>query len=138
MISHTCLIAPTGVPVDVMTHCVAKGEPPFGDSRLLPAGQLVVVADEVVVPTIVVEMPTPETVAIKTAADSTTARGRNLFECKSFIRRTVTSAGYLYPSATTRESNIIVINPFDRDALDLRRRSRHARIRAKSARTLIT
>jgi hypothetical protein len=110
MMSHTCLIAPTGVPVEVMTHCVSKGEPPLGDSRLLPAGQLVVVADEVAVPTNVVEIPTPETVAIKTAASSTTARGRNFIECKSFIRRTVETQGYPNPSGVRRTCNSFVMS----------------------------
>src|ERR1700723_3439641 len=110
MMSHTCLIAPTGVPVEVITHCVSKGEPPLGDSRLLPAGQLVVVADEVAVPTNVVEKPTPETEAIKTAASSTTARGRNFIECKSFIRRTVERQGYPKPSGGRRMCNSFVMS----------------------------
>ena len=39
MISHTCFTPPTGVPVDLMTHCAAP--PPIGACRDDPAGQLV-------------------------------------------------------------------------------------------------
>ena len=39
MISQTCLMAPTGVPVAVMTHW-APPPPVEGASRLLPAGQV--------------------------------------------------------------------------------------------------
>ena len=85
MISYTCLIAPTGVPVEVITHCTPPEEPPCEVCKLLPAGQVVGVADDGVVPTKAVEIPTPETVAIITATSATTVRRRYFVECKSFI-----------------------------------------------------
>jgi hypothetical protein len=70
MISQTCLIAPTGVPVDVMTHCAWPFDPPWGTCNELPAGQLVLggAADDAVVPTIAVETPTPESAIVAIAA----------------------------------------------------------------------
>ena len=41
MISQTCLIAPTGVPVDVITHWSCPLVPPVGCSSSLPIGQVV-------------------------------------------------------------------------------------------------
>ena len=41
MISQTCLIPPTGVPVEVMTHCAWLLEPPLGNCNEAPAGQVV-------------------------------------------------------------------------------------------------
>src|ERR1700722_4052631 len=40
MISHTCLTPPTGVPVEVITHCAWLLEPPLGTCSELPAGQV--------------------------------------------------------------------------------------------------
>ena len=94
MISHTCLTAPTGVPVDVMTHWASERGPPRETCRLLPIGQLVVVAYDGVVPTKPVAIPTPETVAITRAADIATVRKRRLVEFMSFIRITVTRESY--------------------------------------------
>src|SRR5580692_8074995 len=93
MMSHTCLIPPTGVPVEVITHCSLPGEPLVATFRVLPAGQVVGVAEEGVAPTNTVEIPTPETVAIMTATSATTARTRYFVECKSFISRNRNDAG---------------------------------------------
>ena len=41
MINHTCLTPPTGVPVDVMTHCACELVPPVGCFKTLPTGQVV-------------------------------------------------------------------------------------------------
>src|SRR5580692_7822740 len=82
MISHTCLIAPTGVPVEVMTHCAWLLDPPWGTCNELPAGQVVLggEADDAVVPTTAVERPTPESamVAIAAAAIAAERMGRRL------------------------------------------------------------
>src|SRR5580698_4926726 len=62
MISHTCLIPPTGVPVEVITHWAWLLVPPWGTCRELPAGQEVLggAADDAGVPTNAFVMPTPE------------------------------------------------------------------------------
>jgi hypothetical protein len=96
------------VPVEVMTHWRLEDDPPTGACRLLPVGQVVVVADDGVVPRNAVEIPTPETVAITTATVNATVRRRYLVECKSFIRRTVTTTSYPNPSNGTRKCNFLV------------------------------
>ena len=50
MISHTCLTAPTGVPVDVMSHWKSEPEPSRETCKLLPVGHVVVVAYDDVIP----------------------------------------------------------------------------------------
>src|SRR5580698_4982489 len=41
MMSHTCLTPPTGVPVEVITHCAWLLGPPLGTCNELPAGHVV-------------------------------------------------------------------------------------------------
>jgi hypothetical protein len=96
------------VPVDVMTHWASELEPPRKTCRLLPTGQVVAVADDGVVPTKAVEIPTPVTVAITKATDIATVRKRRLVECMSFIRITVTTASYAKPSNSKRNCNCCV------------------------------
>jgi hypothetical protein len=92
------LTAPTGVPVDVMTHWKSEPEPSRETCKLLPVGHVVVVAYDDVVPNTAVEIPTPVTVAITKAADNATVLRRCLDECMSFIDSTVTTPGYAKPS----------------------------------------
>ena len=92
MISHTCLTAPTGVPVDVMTHWTSFAEAPCATCSVLPTGQDVDEAEDGVVPTNDVATPMPDTVARMRANDMVIVRRRYLDEWMSFIRRTVTTS----------------------------------------------
>jgi hypothetical protein len=68
MINHTCLIPPTGVPVDVMTHCAEALDPPAGICNEAPSGQVVELAYDDGVPTKTLERLTPERANVPTAA----------------------------------------------------------------------
>ena len=71
MINQTCLTAPTGVPVDVITHCACELEPPFGSCSELPAGQVVeTAADADGVFTIAVDTLAPDSAMSPTAPES--------------------------------------------------------------------
>ena len=71
MINQTCLTAPTGVPVDVITHCACELDPPFGSCSELPAGQVVeTAADDAGESAIAVETVAPESAISPTAAES--------------------------------------------------------------------
>jgi hypothetical protein len=63
---------PTGVPVDVITHCAFVG-PPDATCAELPAGQLMlgVLADDAGVPTSTLERLTPESDSAPTAVATT-------------------------------------------------------------------
>src|SRR5580704_13692385 len=78
MISHTCLIAPTGVPVDVMTHCACELDPPAGICSEAPAGHVVdLTAPADVVPTKAVVRLTPVRAIIAANAAATSEAVRN-------------------------------------------------------------
>jgi hypothetical protein len=89
------------VPVEVITHWPTAPTLPRGYWTVLPVGQEVGVADEVE-PKKAVETPTKETVVIAKAANRETALRRLLGEGMSFIRRTVTKAGYPEAPAARR------------------------------------
>jgi hypothetical protein len=80
MISHTCLIPPTGVPVEVMTHWTSLGDPPRATCSVLPTGQDVGDAADGVVPTKDVATPMPVTVVRMRANDMMSVRRRYLVE----------------------------------------------------------
>ena len=82
MINHTCLIPPTGVPVEEMTHCASDSDPPRGTCRVLPNGQVVELAYEDVVPKRAPETVNPVRVAIPTAGAAPVRRRRRLIMCE--------------------------------------------------------
>jgi hypothetical protein len=104
MMSHTCLIPPTGVPVDVITHWAWDVGAPLWTCRLLPTGQLLAaaVAYEDVELTRATETLAPET-AMSKALIMVTTRRRFLTRDKSFIRRMVTMESYAKPLTSTRK-----------------------------------
>ena len=76
MISHTCLIPPTGVPVDVITHCAWELDPPAGSCKMLPAGHVVDTFD-CDTPAETLAMPRPErTIVPAASAVPAAAEGR--------------------------------------------------------------
>ena len=68
-------------------------------------------ADDGVVPTKALEMPTPVIVATMAVTNRTIVQGRRLAECKSFISRTVGTAHYARPSNTQRVWRFCVNTP---------------------------
>src|SRR5580692_5558603 len=117
MMSHTCLIPPTGVPVDVMTHCTSLGEPPRATCNVDPTGHDVEAAEDGVVPTKDVATAMPVTVDSTRANDMRSVRRRYLDVWMSFIRRNVARSGYLKPSTRTRKCNSCVTSRHWRDRL---------------------
>ncbi len=88
MMSHTCLTAPTGVPVEVITHCAWLLAPPAGSCNELPAGHDVgVAADADGMDATEVEMLAPDRAISPMAADAIvpvrTRCCRNLFEIRT-------------------------------------------------------